>query len=172
VANLLLSGRVIAYHAELAHVTGSVNAGLMLSQFYFWTGTLPPERDGWFYKGREELMEETGLSRREQETARKILVTLGILEEERRGVPARMWYRLDKSRIYDLLLDRANKMGGNVPTGWAESAQLDGPNRTNLAGANAPSITEMTSETTHRETRERGKEILREKIEALKAGKT
>ena len=54
-----------------------------------------PERDGWFWKTAAEWQRETGLSRREQDSARRILRALGLLEEQRRGMPARRWFRLD-----------------------------------------------------------------------------
>src|SRR5436190_13062527 len=82
----ILSDRPIAYHAALARALGSVTAGVMLSQFLYWQ---PRSKDGegWFWKTQAEIYEETGLGRREQETARKVLLKTHILEEKRRGVP-------------------------------------------------------------------------------------
>jgi hypothetical protein len=70
----------------------------MLSVALAWTRNWlhrHPEREGWFWKTRDEWLRETGLSRREQESARKALVMRGLLREARRGMPARMHYRLD-----------------------------------------------------------------------------
>ena len=50
---------------------------------------------GWFYKTQEEWTDEVCLTRYEQEGARKILRTLGFWYEERRGVPAKLYFRLD-----------------------------------------------------------------------------
>src|SRR5438067_13261526 len=83
----VLSDRPIAYHASLARALGSVTAGVLLSQFLYWQ---PRSRDpdGWFWKTQVDIAGETALSRTETETARKVLVRAGVLEEKRRGVPA------------------------------------------------------------------------------------
>ena len=69
----LLGSRVIAFHPKLVAITGRVTTGLMLSQSLYWSRKLAltqPETEGWFWKRRQDWLKETGLSRREQETAR------------------------------------------------------------------------------------------------------
>lgn len=39
---------------------------------------------------------------KEQEHARRKLKSLGILEEERRGIPARLYYNIDIDKFYEL----------------------------------------------------------------------
>mgnify|MGYP006871977853 CR=1 FL=1 len=39
----------------------------MLSQAWYWTQRLEPERDGWFYKSWQEWQAETSLGRRQQD---------------------------------------------------------------------------------------------------------
>jgi len=41
------------------------------------------------------MQQETGLTQRQQEKARRILCKYGVLEEVKRGVPRRLWYRVD-----------------------------------------------------------------------------
>lgn len=94
--------RPVAYHRVFADLAGRVSAGLMLSQAYYWTPRTADE-DGWFFKSREEWQEETGLSRSEQESARKRLVELGVLQEELRGMPGRLHFRIDMERLVALL---------------------------------------------------------------------
>src|SRR5690554_5612002 len=86
--------RPVAYHPALASALGSVTAAVMLSQAIYWTQRLPESRGGWFYKTAAEWQEETGLTRREQETARKKLVKSGIFEEVRKGVPCKVHYKV------------------------------------------------------------------------------
>lgn len=123
----VLGDRIIAFHRVYVDVTGSVASALMLSQAVYWTPRAEA-REGWFYKTREEWTAETGLSRREQESSRKRLRELGILEEERRGVPAQLWYRVNMERLEELVTYRlegrncTNKEGGNAPTRRAECA--------------------------------------------------
>ncbi|MEW5788347.1 MAG: hypothetical protein AB1899_10895 [Pseudomonadota bacterium] len=94
----LVEGDYITYFPSLTPVCGSYKAAAMLSVALAWTRNWlhrHPEREGWFWKTRDEWILETGLSRREQESARKTLVMRGLFREARRGMPARMHYRLD-----------------------------------------------------------------------------
>src|SRR5262249_2390549 len=91
-------GRPIAFHRCLVPVTGSVTAALMLSQAVYWTRhTNNPQ--GWFYKSIREWEEETGLTRREQETARKRLRNTGFWTEKLTGVPATVHFRIDAEKL-------------------------------------------------------------------------
>lgn len=151
VADLLGGGRTIAYKTDLAHAAGSVTAGLLLSQFWYWANSRDvTDRDGWFWKTMPEITDETGLTRTEQENARKKLVHLGILQEQRRGTPAKLWFRLDKDALYDLLARYlANKNGGNPQSSLRETCKQEcgkGPNKS--AGKPQSSIEEITAETT------------------------
>jgi len=105
VAGLLGEGRVVAHRPCFARAFGGAACGLLLSQFWFWSGT-PTVRGragGWFWKSQREITEETGLSRAETETARRRLRALGVLEEERRGIPATLHFRLDTAAMQRLL---------------------------------------------------------------------
>lgn len=93
-------GRPVAYFPKLRHITGSVNATLFLCQLIYWEGK-QASKTGWIYKTHREMEEETGLSRREQETARRKLKDLGLIEERLAGVPQRLHYRLNKKKIND-----------------------------------------------------------------------
>jgi len=124
-------GRPIAYHrvyAVFAGVTGAV----FLSQAIHWT---PRTRDeeGWFYKSRNQWTEETGLTRYEQETARKKLRKLGILEEKKEGMPNKLFYRVNPSRMNFFLYNTSSTDmdGGNHPTSRVETTQLEGGKPTN-----------------------------------------
>lgn len=130
---LELTKRPIAYHRVFSDVCGSVTAGLMLSQAFYWYDKTDPS--GWFWKTRDQWAEETGMSRTEQENARKALKKLGFLEEKREGLPAKMFYRLDLDRLIEAIekLDRpqpssmqdsALLLAGNLPTGRQETSQL------------------------------------------------
>lgn len=97
-----LEGRPIAYHAIIAKASGSVKLGVLWSQINYWKDK-GKDPDGWIYKTKEELFEETGLSRREQETARKIGTKLGIIEEKLAGTPPTMHYRVNVEATAELI---------------------------------------------------------------------
>lgn len=103
-----LLGRPIAFHRSFATISGSVTAGLMLSQAYYWSDKTK-DPDGWFWKTQEQWEEETGLGRYEQETARKQLVQRGLMQECRRGIPARLYFRLNFPAIVHAMNQAAAK---------------------------------------------------------------
>jgi hypothetical protein len=69
-------------------------AGIFMRQLLYWTGR-QHDPEGWIYKTRSDMEQETGLSRKQQEKARKILCKYGVLKERKRGVPCRLWYWVD-----------------------------------------------------------------------------
>jgi len=134
--------RPIAFQRPFVTITGSVTAALFLSQAVYWAkNRIAQDRDGWFYKIVPEWEEETGLSRREQESARRRLTQLGILEAVRRGVPARLWFRVDLQKLGELLNDMR-------PSSLARSAKLDCAKSPNQSGLNCRTLTKITSQTT------------------------
>lgn len=98
---LLGEGRVVAHRPCFARAFGGAACGLLLSQFWFWSSTplVRGREGGWFWKPQREITEETGLTRAETETARRRLRALGVLEEERRGIPATLHFRLDLAAV-------------------------------------------------------------------------
>lgn len=93
----------VSFHRCLVPITGGVTAALMLSQAIWTSQTIERAADGWFSKSRDEWTEETGLSRWEQETARRALRGAGFLEERRVGVPAKLWFRVRPEAVWRAL---------------------------------------------------------------------
>lgn len=127
--------RPIAFHPVFVDISGSVTAALFLSQACYWS-----ERTewNWFYKTQQEWEKETGLTRHEQDGARRKLVKLKVIEEVRRGVPAKMYYRVDAQILADLIAT-------NRQTGLPETDQSRLPQTGNLYNE-AESTTETTTE--------------------------
>lgn len=106
-----LGNRYVAYYPSLAELTGSPKAALMLGHAMFMTRVVmdkQPNRGGWFWKTSKEWKQVSGLSIRELETSRKVLATGGILQEARRGMPAKLWFRVDLNRLSLELCQYAN----------------------------------------------------------------
>lgn len=116
-SNLIqLLDRPIAYQPAFANLrVGKVRSGataaILLSQFVYWHNRMDGE---WFYKTQGDIKKETSLTRDEQETARKRLVSLGVLSEELRGVPATMHYRINADYLEELLLNSVDKNKKNA----------------------------------------------------------
>ena len=107
-------GRVVAYHAAFTLLPGvSVPGAVFLSQAFYWTrNTKAEERGGWFYKnqsGRDSWESETGLTPKQQANARRTLVEIGVLEEKRKDVPAKIWYRVNCERLLELLAEQLDE---------------------------------------------------------------
>jgi hypothetical protein len=86
-------GSPIAFYPDLIPLVGSKTAAMLICQLAYWTGK-QHNPDGWIYKTQEEWFFETGLSDKEQRTARRALVERGYIEERIRGIPRRLEYRL------------------------------------------------------------------------------
>ncbi len=146
-----LLDRPIAYQPAFAQLrAGKVKSGpaaaVLLSQLVYWHNRMDGE---WLYKTREDIKKETGLSRDEQETARKRLVALGVLQEDLRGVPATVHYRINTERLEALFTgsrsgritvgcNPANQTAATPPTRWRQRTQQDGGNPANKKGGTHP----------------------------------
>lgn len=94
----MVSRRVVAYFPGLAELVGSVKAAVLLSQLMYLDGQ--QDNPGtWFPISVAKLREMTGLSTKEQRTARKPLVELRLLLYEKRGMPGRYHYRISLDNL-------------------------------------------------------------------------
>lgn len=100
------TGRAIAYRPNLARLFGGVIAEIFFEQIFYWQDKADPVLG--VYKTQEELEIETGLSRKEQETARKLLRGKGVLIETHKRLEHRMYYKIDCEKLDELLATLAN----------------------------------------------------------------
>lgn len=133
--------RPIAFHRCFVNLTGSINAALMLSQAVYWQRK---NEDGkWWFQTREKWTDETGLTRDEQETARKRLVKFDFWKEELRGIPAKLYFNVDVAKLAELL--------SSSPSSFSSCTQPVGGNAPNSEGAIPPAI---VGKETKQETKE------------------
>ncbi|MCW9716786.1 DNA replication protein [Avibacterium sp. 21-594] len=95
-------GQPIAYYPQLAKPLGGVTSAILFGQLFFWQDKTSNPLG--VYKTQAELEQETGLTRREQETARKKLVELGILIETHKRLEHRIYFKLNLVK-FDALMD-------------------------------------------------------------------
>ncbi|QEM69489.1 hypothetical protein FO488_15890 [Geobacter sp. FeAm09] len=108
--------RQVRYFPALVPICGSVTATVLFGQLYYWTKIGGKDPEGWIYKSQAELTQETALTREEQETARKYLKKSGILHEQKKGIPCRLFYRLDLKRVNELYKKhQLNQQNGQMP---------------------------------------------------------
>jgi hypothetical protein len=157
----LLADKPVAYHPDIAKMLKSTTACIFISQLLYWTGR--GQDSEWVYKTQAEWYDETGLSRKEQETARKKLRDTKILLEDRRGQPARLYYRVDFDRLAECLSEYYSNIKNPDPnppkpsniedeskhSSMPESGNLECPKGANLIARKSHTIyTENTTENT------------------------
>ena len=132
-----LFGRPVAFHRCFVKVTGGVHAALMLSQAIYW---LNPERqgqsrgkdNGWFWNSRDEWEAELGLSRWEQETARKQLRHTKFWLERDKRLEHKIFFSIDFVELEKALEEEASacrtEVTGLLPgSGNPTSAEVETP---------------------------------------------
>ena len=102
VAELL--GPSLAYHRRLAGIGGGVHAGLLLSRALHLTRLrVRRQLREWIGNSADVWTEQIGLTRYEQEIARRNLADAGVWEETRVGTPRRLFARIRLDCLLALL---------------------------------------------------------------------
>ena len=127
--NILLDllDKPIAFQRSFLKIM-NVNCALFLSQCVHWQKYTKDEFDGWFCRTIDQFKEETGLSRKEQDAVKKVLISKGIISTERRGAPAKLWITINTDTLYQLLTDAINEENGtfkNVQKGHSRVSKKD-----------------------------------------------
>lgn len=99
------AGRPVAYYPGLVKHLGSINAVLFFCQIFYWQKKT--DNDLGVYKVAEEIEEETGMTYREQATARKHLISRGILVETHKRLEHRIYFKIDVDQL-DALMSSAD----------------------------------------------------------------
>ncbi|MHC4538663.1 MAG: hypothetical protein ACYS74_02630 [Planctomycetota bacterium] len=146
------SQRPIAYQKIYAQITGSVTAGLLLSQVVYWWFVCG-ERE--FYKTDNEFRDELGMGPREFKTAKSQLKKLGLVRTTVKGIPARTYYVFDETELLARIYS------------WAETHRLVESKSTKRKGQNAPTITKTNARDHAENTNKQEKEVSSQGILAL-----
>jgi len=129
----------IVFHRSFVSFAG-VTGALLLSQMCYWSKRTQ-HTEQWFWKTQEQWQEETGLTRYEQETARKRLVSCGAISEKKEGIPCKIWFKVNHERIFELI--KSNKLACGNP-----ASSGDGIQQAVVMESNIHTITEITTEIT------------------------
>ena len=120
-----MNDQPIAFNKHYVFIGCGINGALMLSQLVYWTSRTR-DNDGWIFKTHTDWTMETGLTRREQDTARKTLKELGFLSEKKVGVPRRVFFRVERENLYKALIEYSETLA--TPS-MHQTAVLNAPNR-------------------------------------------
>jgi hypothetical protein len=98
----MLPNRVVGYSPDLARIVGGATTGLFLSQILFLSdkGANP---EGWVYKSEQEMGKETGLTKREQQSARRKLLSLGVIAIMRGGWKNTYHFKVIWEKLYQVI---------------------------------------------------------------------
>jgi hypothetical protein len=109
----MLPHRVVGYSPDLARMVGGATTGLFLNQLLFLSdkGANP---EGWVYKSEAEMGKETGLTKREQQTARRKLLSLGVIAIMRGGWKNTYHFKVLWEKLYQVI--QQIQRGQTVPT--------------------------------------------------------
>ena len=103
-ANLLKhAGKPFFYYPQVGKKLNSVRDAMFLCHLINSMQEDTESQDGWICKTLADTYEATGLSRWEQETARRNLKKLGILEEKYKGLPRKLYFKVDLEKLSSLL---------------------------------------------------------------------
>ena len=112
----------IVIQRNFLKLTGNLNTAMLLS----WIVTLNQdqsfESDGWLRLTQSTWQQDTGLSRFELESARAALRKHELIEERRKGMPAKTEMRLNVNRLAQALHDQAHRSYPNLATDHVEQA--------------------------------------------------
>ena len=100
--------RPVAFYPIFSQIGGSVTAGIMLSQLWYWSNGRGWNEEGWIWKTSYEWAKETTLSPSEIEGARKKILARGLVKYKRAGLPAKPHYQLNKQAILEAVVALQN----------------------------------------------------------------
>lgn len=95
-----LNARPVAVYPIYIDFTGSVPAGMLLSQLMFYFQSLKKDK---IFKTNEDICIDTRLTANELRAAKKLIKECGFIEISKEGLPARTFYEINWSKYYKIM---------------------------------------------------------------------
>jgi len=99
-------GQARIIYPELSRVVGGVKEMLLISYLIEWSKF--STEDGWIYRTQEQIEKDTGLSICEQQSARRNLKRLGVLIEKYKGMPRKIFYKVNEEALLELVIENSH----------------------------------------------------------------
>lgn len=99
----------IVIQRNFLHLTGNLNAAMLLSWIVTLSQDQSAESEGWLRLPQTKWQSDTGLSRFELEAARAALRKMELIDERRKGMPAKIEIRLNVNRLANALQEQARQ---------------------------------------------------------------
>lgn len=104
----------------------SLNTAVMLSEIYteytYWNDRNELQPGGWFFSTVENIYNNTGLSKHQQLTACKELVSYGIIKIKYHGMPKKRYFKFDTTMLDKLYSDFISKLNQTKNTTIVEES--------------------------------------------------
>lgn len=110
IINFLLNNNYIALNRDAIKLFGLYEAILLCElcgEYNYWDNT-DKLSDGYFYSTIENIEEQTGLSRYQQQNAISKLKELGVIETKIKGVPAKRYIKINLEKLEFVLNGQIN----------------------------------------------------------------
>src|SRR5918999_873661 len=160
----MLPNRVVGYSPDLARIVGGATTGLFLSQLLFLSDK-GANLEGWVYKSEAEMGQETGLTKREQQTARRKLLNLGVITITRGGWKNTYHFKVIWEKLYQVIagIQRPQTVSTekpqraqNIPTESVQTVPTQPPEQ--LQNVSTEQCQNVATPDTHRENNREKKE--------------
>lgn len=146
-------GRPVAFYPSLSKHVGGTKACLFLCQLMYWSDKT--SSDLGVYKSSNEWEEETGLSYKEQATARKELVKRGLIVETHKRLEHRIYFKFNDESFDSMIMAihstsnsrNADRAVGGVPNDTFDHTE----NTTETTTENKPYSSEVEKTTTDKQ---------------------
>ena len=106
---------------QLLGLEEAILFGELASEYEYWRGQDKLD-DGWFYSTVENVEENTTLTKYKQKKAFDNLQGMGLLEIQRKGLPAKKYIKINEEKLYEIL---SNKKSKNQTSGSQEILPLE-----------------------------------------------
>lgn len=134
IIDILANDSYIIYNKEFAKKYG-VEEAIMLGAMCSYQKGFKNEE---FYREQEKMLEDTSLTLYALRKAIKSLKDLGILEIRKKGIPAKFYYKINQSRMFELLMSRPceNDRSGGYENDRSSACENESTNNKNKSNKN------------------------------------
>lgn len=108
ITNTLSIGGYVPYNKILARnigVLAAIVAGELINEYIYWKDNGGLTEDGYFYSTVENVENNTALTRYQQKPALDALMSIGVVDVARKGLPAKRYIKLDIAKLGAYLYD-------------------------------------------------------------------
>lgn len=124
ILQLLASRNFITVNKTLIQTLGieeAIMLGELASEYDYWENNDKLE-EGWFFSTVENVEENTTLTKYKQKKALDNLQKIGVLEVQRKGIPAKRYIKINEKKVFEIL---SNKKSKNFTSGSQEILLLE-----------------------------------------------